>query len=178
MLSSLIIAGFALVSAPPDEGSGLTIILQSDQEARLCFLRVRSEDFGDEALEICTAAIEDETTSPFNLRASYANRGVILYNRGDYKGSLGDFTVSIELSRRPRSVIYSNRGLCYEQIARGRPAIDALARADYLKALERDPENDVAASRILELEKPYPMRRRLSTIMLAGEPVEAPSIEG
>jgi len=88
-----------------------------------------------EAYEDVTTAINIDPRNP----VPYINRCVInLYGRKDYDHALEDCNAAIRLSDKS-SMAYNHRGFAYE-MKKNREA----AAADYSKALEIDPNNQVA----------------------------------
>ena len=122
---------------------------------RKCYEHARDRVAEHSALAACDRSIETESLSPRQIAVTYANRGVINYNLGDYGGAVDDFTKALDRNIHTKAKIHANRGLSYEALF-----FDGLARADYEAALAADPDNRTAARRLEELDKPAYERAR------------------
>ena len=97
-------------------------------------VRFNKKDFKD-ALDDVNAAIEIDPRNP----TSFVNRCVInAYGLKEYDKAVDDCSTAIRLTNRS-SMAYNHRGYAYEM----KKNTD-LARADYRKALEIDPKNELA----------------------------------
>ena len=68
-------------------------------------------------IDVCTLAIEDETTTLANRAGSYNNRGVLLFDEGKYTEALTDFDQALVLTNE-LAAAHINRG--YTLIAQQR----------------------------------------------------------
>lgn len=96
------------------------------------------------------------------------NRGVILYNLGDYDDAVADFSTALDLNINVKARVLANRGLAYEALG-----AEHLARTDYTAALAFNPDNKIAQRRLEELKKPIYERSRPPSRINAGN-VQAP----
>ena len=137
---------------------------------RKCYEHARDRTAAHAALAACDRSIETERLSPRQIAVTYANRGVINYNIGDYGGAVDDFTRALDLNIHTEAKVYANRGLAYEALF-----FDGLARADYEAALAADPGNAAAARRLEELAKPAYERARPPRRITAEAPGLTPA---
>lgn len=165
---------FAFAALFAQSAGSSTVIFGDLRDVRACHDAAQDRDASDAAVTHCDSALRLDGLSETNRRASFANRGVLHYLRGDYAAARDDFTDAIALGGPDRASIFSNRGLAYEQIARGDPAIDALAAADYQAALSEDPDQTLARARLEQLALPFAQRRKLARVSLAALPQAGP----
>ena len=124
--------------------------------ADACYENARDAFEDYEALEPCNLSLENEPLMQRRRAGVYANRGVIYYNIGEYESAIEDFTASLDLNINVVAKVRTNRGLAYEALG-----YEALARTDYIAALNHDPDYADASDRLKELEKPIYDRSRL-----------------
>lgn len=152
-----VIGAWSLAGAEPlGEGEYRIVVGVSNPLAIECYENARDELTGAAAVEPCNASLENESPGKRRQAVVYANRGVILYNSGDYEAAVDDFTASLDLGIFVPARILTNRGLAYEALR-----YDALAKADYQRALLLNGNEERARLRLEELKKPYFDRSRI-----------------
>lgn len=165
-------AAFPVLSAAPapaqeERESSVTTIVIGDRFAlsTACYENAKSGEGGAAMLEPCNRSLETEALTDRRRAVVYANRDVIQYNSGAYEAAALDFTASLDLGVFLPARLLVNRGLAYEALRH-----DALARADYRRALELSLHNATARRRLEELDKPFYERSRLPTKVTAEVP--------
>lgn len=86
-------------------------------------------------VQICTLAIEDRTTLPYDLAASYNNRGVLLSAQGKLQEALADFDAAIAV-QQDLAAAYVNRGYTLVALERWEESIESFSRGIELGAPE------------------------------------------
>ncbi len=158
-----------LAAAAPDEEPGSRVVIGDRFPlAQACYEKARDGATGSEGLAPCDQSLESEQLTKHRRAIVYANRGVVQYNSGDYAAAINDFTSSLDLDVFAASQVHANRGLAYEVLR-----FEALARADYQKALAINSDNQLAKRRLAELAKPYFERSQIPRRITAEAPAEA-----
>ena len=162
-MSPLHVLGVLLAMAAPPDTDTRTVIVGGEDRAADCYEAARRGEGSLAAVAACDEAIEGAAFA-INRTASRVNRGVVHYNGARYAEAVADFSGVIDAGTASARVLV-NRGLAYEQMGRNERRYDALAAADYARALERQPRNRVARRRLDELAKPVlertPLARRI-----------------
>src|SRR5690242_8352133 len=99
-------AGAAAAAGGPVEGLGSCTLRGY---AKSCFEAARAMQSDRESERLCSLAIEHDALSSRDLAGTYANRGAIKFNRGDFDGAQQDFEKAIQ-TEPLLSESYINRG--------------------------------------------------------------------
>ena len=158
-----------LAVAQNDEPASRVIIGELFPLADACYQNARDGLTGGDGLLPCNQSLDSEPLTNRRRAVVHANRGVVQYNSGDYAAAISDFTAALDLRVYATAQVHANRGLAYEVLH-----FEALARADYQKALTINPKNDLAARRLAELDKPFLERSQIPRRITAEAPAEVP----
>lgn len=158
----------ALFAASQQPGDGGVVFGPQFPAMEACYRMASDGEVGAAALDPCDRALASEPLGNRQQAIVHANRGVVLFNSGDYEAAVEAFTQSLDLGINVRARILVNRGLAYEALR-----YDSLARADYEQALAISPGNAAAQRRLGELDKPpyervRPPRRLTADAGLSG----------
>jgi Tfp pilus assembly protein PilF len=115
----LIAAAFAASSIPALAG----VVVVGGNSARLCYQAAESSlRPAQRTLEHCDDAIFDATTIRYDLVASFVNRGIIRYRRGQAAAALADFDRALALDpNQPEACL--NKGMVLLQHDDARAAL-------------------------------------------------------
>jgi tetratricopeptide (TPR) repeat protein len=105
-------AALALVSSTPAFAQQMITLGGS---AKSCFEAAKAVQSDTESERLCTLAIEYEVLSSRDLAGTYANRGSIKFNRGDFDGAQQDFERAIRVEPL-LGESYINRGASLQRM--------------------------------------------------------------
>ena len=154
-LASSVAVGAALTmpalaqNSDHETGTIKLVIGQETPLAKKCFENARDQFDSYDALTACDRSLDEEKLTKRRRASVHANRGVILFNLGNYREAAADFTKSLNLGIHVRAKLHTNRGLSYEALGQ-----DAKAKRDYDAALAINPNYSMAKKRREELDKP------------------------
>jgi len=115
------------VAAPLQAAAAETVL--GSPRAETCFQYARGDEASLPAIDLCTAAIQNDPLPPRDLAATYVNRGILLSRRGRHEDALADFGRALEMER---ALIHAliNRGNVLVRMKRYEEAL-----ADYDRAV-------------------------------------------
>jgi lipoprotein NlpI len=111
----------------------MLLALQACSIHRACYNALERNDH-NEAIRLCTTAIESGKLSQKELTTTYNSRGNALYDKGDYEKAIDDYTRAIKIDPKHARVYY-NRGLASKNKGDYERAIE-----DYTRTIEIDPK--------------------------------------
>ena len=134
-------AVMALAAGPAlaDAEAGSQNMLTLGGSAKSCFEAAKAMQADRESERLCTLAIEHEALSLHDLAGTFANRGAIKFNRGDFDGAQQDFEQAIQVEPL-LGESYINRGASLQRMGL---YAEAVAEIDH--GLSLNPENPARA---------------------------------
>ena len=127
--------GLCLAATAPIAGAAETVI--GSARAQSCFQSAVSGASNQQAINVCSAAIEGDALRPRDLAATYVNRGIMLSRRGRHEAALRDFDTALE---KERALVHAliNRGNVLVRLKRFEEAVVDYDRAVFYSE-GRDP---------------------------------------
>ena len=91
------ILGACLVAGLPAAHGADTVI--GSPRAETCFQSAVSGDSSLPAIELCTAALQNDPLPSQDRAATYVNRGILQSRRGEHEAAYDDFSRALEMER-------------------------------------------------------------------------------
>jgi tetratricopeptide (TPR) repeat protein len=117
-------AVFAIIASSPASGAILSL---GGPLSHTCYDSARSQDAGDQAIEGCTRALQEESLTPHDFAATHVNRGILNMIRGHDSDADSDFDAAL-LTNQKLADAWLNKGFLRLRRGNGRDALPLLQK--------------------------------------------------